>query len=111
VLKGQLDLFKAAGFSVKDGEKSIHDAESIRFAKEILKVGQWHENVLRNSLSLDFKEEPVQYSEKNNVSALKNMQVLKDKVAEWVKDGHVEKLAEPVHESYECGSEIRPCKG
>jgi hypothetical protein len=87
-------LFKAAGFSVKEGEKSIHDAESVRFAKEILKVGQWHENVLSNGLSLDFKEEPVQYREKNNVSALKNMQVLKDKVAEWVKDGHVEKLAE-----------------
>ncbi len=59
MLKGQLDLFKAAGFSVKEGEKSIHDAESIRFAKEILKVGQWHENVLSNGLSLDFKEEPV----------------------------------------------------
>ncbi len=79
---------------MKEGEKSIHDAESVRFAKEILKVGQWHENVLSNGLSLDFKEEPVQYREKNNVSALKNMQVLKDKVAEWVKDGHVEKLAE-----------------
>jgi hypothetical protein len=60
-----------------------------------LKVSQWHENVLRNGLSLDFKEEPVRYREKNNVSAIRNMQVLKDKVAEWVKDGHVEKLDEP----------------
>jgi hypothetical protein len=59
VVKEQLKRFSEAGFAVKEGEKSIHDAESIRFAKEILNVGQWHGNVLRNGLSLDLKEQPV----------------------------------------------------
>jgi hypothetical protein len=44
---------------------------------------------------LNFKKEPGKYREKNNLSALKQMDVLKDKVAEWVREGHVEKLAEP----------------
>jgi hypothetical protein len=80
---------------VKDGEKSIHDAESIRFMKDIIGAGKWQENVLRHGLSLNFKKEPGKYREKNNMSAVKQMEVLKDKVAEWVKEGHVEKLAEP----------------
>ncbi len=80
---------------MKDGEKSIHDAESIRFMKDIIGAGKWQENVLRHGLSLNFKKEPGKYREKNNMSAVKQMEVLKDKVAEWVKEGHVEKLAEP----------------
>jgi hypothetical protein len=52
----QLKKFCKAGFTFKEGETSIHDAESIRFATEILKVGQWHENILRNGLSLDLKD-------------------------------------------------------
>jgi hypothetical protein len=52
-LKVQLAKFQAAGFTVKNGEKSIHDAESKRFSKEILGVGKWHENVLENGLKLE----------------------------------------------------------
>ncbi len=63
--------------------------------KEIIGAGKWQENVLRNGLSLNFKKEPRKYREKNNLSAVKQMDVLKDKVAEWVREGHVEKLAEP----------------
>ena len=56
MMNEQLKKFSKAGFTVKEGEKSIHDAESICFATEILKVGQWHENILRNGLSLDLKD-------------------------------------------------------
>jgi hypothetical protein len=58
-------------------------------------VGDWHESVLRQGLSLDFKEEPQQYREKNNMSALVNAKVLREKVDKWHKDGHVEKLDRP----------------
>ncbi len=37
---------------MKDGEKSIHDAESIWFMKEIIGAGKWQENVLRNGLTV-----------------------------------------------------------
>jgi hypothetical protein len=60
-----------------------------------LNVGDWHESVLRQGLSLDFKEEPQQYREKNNKSALANAKVLREKVDEWHKEGHVEKLDGP----------------
>ncbi len=80
---------------MKDGEKSIHDPESIRFMKEVIGAGKWHENVLCHGLRLDFKKEPSQYREKNNVSAIKQMDVLKEKVREWHEEGHVEKLSVP----------------
>ncbi len=87
--------FDAAVFKVKEGEKSIHDSDGIRFSLQVLNVGDWHENVLRHGLSLDFKEEPQQYREKNNVSASMNAKVFREKVDEWHKDGHVEKLDGP----------------
>jgi len=65
---------------VRDGEKSIHDHDSIRFMREVIKAGKWQLNVLENGLSLSLKDIPRKYREKNNVSALKNMSVLKEKV-------------------------------
>jgi hypothetical protein len=75
-LKDKLASFAKADFHVKDGEKSIHDSESIRFMKEVIGAGKWHENVLSHGLRLDFKKEPLQYREKNNVSALKQPSAL-----------------------------------
>jgi len=80
---------------VQEGEKSIHSAESIRFMREVIKAGKWQMDVLENGLSLDLKEIPNKYAEKNNVSAVKNMDVLREKVAEWQAGGYVEQLAEP----------------
>ena len=57
-------------------EKSIHSSESIRFAKEIIKVGTWQEQVLKEGLKLEFEKEPGKYREPNNKSALENMEVL-----------------------------------
>jgi hypothetical protein len=50
--------------------------------------------VLTNGLSLDLKIVPRKYREKNNVYAVKNMEVLKEKVKEWEDDGYVERLEE-----------------
>ncbi len=72
MLAAEYAKFDAAGFKVKEGEKSIHDSDSIHFSLEVLNVGDWHENVLRHGLSLDFKEESQQYREKNNVLASVN---------------------------------------
>jgi hypothetical protein len=58
--------------------------------KEIIGEEKWQESVLKNGLRLNFKEEPRKYREKNNMSAVKQMDVLKDKVAEWLLGGHVE---------------------
>ena len=52
-------------------------------------------NVLENGLSLDLKEIPRKYAEGNNMSAVKNMGVLREKVQEWQEGGYVEKLKEP----------------
>ena len=95
VLQKKLEEFEKAGFKVQEGEKSIHSAESICFMREAIKAGKWQMDVLENGLSLDLKEIPNKYAEKNNVSAVKNMDVLREKVAEWQAGGYVEQLAEP----------------
>ena len=68
---------------MKEGQKSIHDADSIRFMAEVIGAGQWQLGVMKNGLSLDLTKVPRKYREKNNASADRNMTVLKDKVAEW----------------------------
>jgi hypothetical protein len=80
LLDEKLKEFEAAGFVVKDGQKSIHKENRIRFMREVIGMSKWHEDVLTNGLSLDLKDIPRRYREKNNVSALKNMEVLKEKV-------------------------------
>ncbi len=80
---------------MKDGQKSIHGENSIRFMREVIGMSKWHEEVLTNGLSLDLKDIPRRYNEKNNVSAIKNMEVLKKKVKEWEDDGYVERLDGP----------------
>ena len=46
-------------------------------------------------LSEGLESVPTKYKEKNNVSAVKNMKVLQDKVQEWRQEGYVECLSEP----------------
>jgi len=80
---------------VKEEEKSIHDADSIRFMTEVIGAGKWQLGVMKNGLSLDLTKVPRKYREKDNASADRNMSLLKDKVAEWKQDGYVQRLAEP----------------
>jgi hypothetical protein len=94
-LKTKLKEFEEAGFSVRKEEKSIHEPESIQFMCDVIKAGKWQMNVLENGLSLDMKEIPCKYAEGNNMSAVKNMGVLSEKVEGWQKGGYVEKLKAP----------------
>jgi hypothetical protein len=47
LLARKLKEFEAAGFIVKDGQKSIHDENSIRFMREVIGMSKWHEEVKR----------------------------------------------------------------
>jgi hypothetical protein len=58
LLARKLKEFEAAGFIVKDGQKSIHDENSIRFMREVIGMSKWHEEVLTNGLSLDLVDIP-----------------------------------------------------
>jgi hypothetical protein len=119
-LVGKLKEFEAAGFVVKDGQKSIPEENSIRFMREVIGMSKWHEEVLTNGLSLDLKDISRRYREKNNVSAIKNMEVLKEKVKEWEDDGYVERLDGPAwccnpmsvaakHDLVKDETKLRPC--
>ncbi len=68
---------------MKNGTKSIHGEDSIRFMEDVIGAGKWQLSVLREGLSLELKVIPSNFKEKNNVSAVKNMKVLQDKVQEW----------------------------
>ncbi len=80
---------------MKKGHKLIHGKDSIRFMREVIGAGKWQIEVLSNSLSLDLKEVPRKYKEQNNMSAVKNMSGLKEKVKEWEEEGYIERLSEP----------------
>ena len=62
--------------------------------KETVQVGAWHMKLLEHGFTPDFKAVPSAYSEQNNMSAMKNLQFVREKVAAWEADGHVEKLAQ-----------------
>ncbi len=58
ILQKKLEEFEKEGFTVQEGEKSIHSAESVRFMLEVIKAGKWQLDVLENGLILDLKEIP-----------------------------------------------------
>ncbi len=100
---------------MQEGEKSIHSAESVRFMCEVIKASKWRLDVLETGLSLDLMEIPSKYAEKNNVTAEKNMSILREKVEEWHAGGYVEQLSEQAWcckpMSVAAKSKMRPSKG
>ena len=60
--------------------------------REVVKARSWQLNIMENGFIPDFISLPPKYDEKNNKSAVKNMEVVREKVAVWLKEGHVEKL-------------------
>jgi hypothetical protein len=73
---------------------SIHSGESQRFMRQVLQGGEWVQRVMRQGLYPAFQQEPGRYREKNR-SALQNLSVVRNKVAEWLSQGAVMQLAEP----------------
>lgn len=76
-------------------EPSIHSKGAIKFQKEILKANEWVLETLENGLSLgEGARFPEKYWEKNNKSALENMERLREKFLIYEKEGKVERLKE-----------------
>ena len=74
---------------------SIHHKKSIEYYEKVVGAGEWQLDVVKNGLTLDWKgEAPGKYREVNNKSAVQGMSVIREKVAKWMKDGHVEKVEE-----------------
>ena len=86
--------WEEAGFGIPAGKLSIHAEESIRFSEEVLQAGTWQLKVLKEGYKPQFKEDPPQYREKNNRSAEKDMETVREKVKEWEEAGFITKLEE-----------------
>ena len=76
----------------KDSIVSIHSDSAINFYESVLNADPWVLRVLSEGLLLPFKMVPKNYREKNNMSALNNMSVVRDIVFDWEKVGIVERL-------------------
>ena len=59
-----------------------------------LKGSPWHQRLLEQGFMPDFAALPTEYSEKNNRSALQNINFVREKVKEWEKGGFVERRTE-----------------
>ena len=89
-MQKKLKEFEKAGFTRGEIDSQCRKY----FMQDVIKAGKWQMDVLKNGLSLDLKEIPSKYVEKNNVSAEKNMSILRESVEEWQAGGYVEQLTE-----------------
>ena len=66
---------------------------AVNFYSVILQADQWTLNVLQNGLLLPFYLIPPVYCERNNRSALDNLDKLKSIIGEWELDGKCLKVS------------------
>jgi hypothetical protein len=85
--------WNARGLPEPVGQLSIHSADSVRFATEVLDVSIWHLQLLTIGFAPNFATEPGRYREPNNRSALVHRDVVEKKLEEWLRDGHVSEVA------------------
>jgi hypothetical protein len=69
------------GFKVPEGKGCIYAEESRRFVKQVLNGGEWQQKVLEHGFYPAFKTQPGRYRERNNASAIKDMDVVRTEVA------------------------------
>jgi len=92
-LSDLLNYYDYLGFTI-DEDRSIHHPKNILFAESVLNFPVWHLNLLKNGLSFDWKSgAPPSYCEPNNKSAVQHLPQLRDKVAEWHRDGFIYKVS------------------
>jgi hypothetical protein len=92
------NMFREKGFSVnKEERKSIHNESSRRFMEQVVGAGDWQQQIMKEGLRIEFKDQPGKYTEKNNKSALSKTEVVREKVGEWEALGYVQRLAELAH--------------
>jgi hypothetical protein len=70
----------------------IHSDESLFFMQTVVGAGAAVLETLKEGLMLDLVRQPSHYWEQNNKSALRHLQVVREKVAEWERGSFVEKL-------------------
>jgi hypothetical protein len=87
--------WKKEGYEIPKGKLSIHSAESIKFTEQVLKAGSWQMKVLKEGYKPQFSAQPPRYREKNNRSAERELDIVREKVKEWEEDGFVTRLNEP----------------
>jgi hypothetical protein len=63
--------------------------------QSILQGGRWVLKIMQQGLYPAFIMEPGRYREGNNQSALRQMEVVRSKVEEWIQHGAVMRLEEP----------------
>ena len=71
----------------------IHSVHAINFYSVILQADSWTLDVLQTGLVIPFYSIPPVYSERNNRSALENMDKLKSIIREWELDGKCLKVS------------------
>jgi hypothetical protein len=57
----------------------------------------WVTDILTNGYMPDFESLPTPYVEQNNKSARDNMEIVREKLQEWLQEGFVEQLEEPAY--------------
>ena len=70
---------------------SLHSPDSINFYKSI-GANSRILNILKTGYRIPFEKLPNEFWLKNNQSAVKNMDFVREKVASWSKNGFVRKL-------------------
>ena len=81
-----------AGFVKQD---TIHSKQAIRFSKEVLNIDEKVEKTLVRGLEIETTRPVPDYFEVNNMSARKNMGILRDKFKDWESKGKVTEVKNP----------------
>jgi len=76
---------------------SIHSDSAIQFMTTEVNTKSWVIDILKNGYMPDFESLPTPYIEQNNKSARDNMEIVREKLQEWMKEGFVEQLDEPAY--------------
>ena len=91
-LEQLLHKFAQEGYTFAEEDNDIHADQSIKFGLTYLEYDKWTMEVLTKGLKIDLKRKAVRYEERNNRSAVQNMEVLQQKVDTWEKEGKVHKV-------------------
>jgi len=92
------------GFDVKAVERaavdrqsnfSIHEPAAIQFFESVIGASEENLKIVREGLIPKFTCLPGPYREDNNGSAKKHLDIVRDKVKDWLAAGHIERLHEP----------------
>jgi hypothetical protein len=68
---------------------SIHSEAAVSFMTTEVQTKSWATEILTNGYMPDFVSLPTPYSEPNNKSACEHIDVVREKLSEWVREGFV----------------------